>query len=98
MTKENMVERLARGEDPWVIDPKHGCRNPATGYYPSVEVEACRRRLEANRRRIEELERDGTARRMRIARVVLDAQERAASSSLYPTTSRGVIGLPHGRT
>lgn len=93
-----MIVRLAQGENPWAIDPEHGCRNPVTGYYPQVEVEACQRRLEANRRRIEELERDGAARRMRIARVMLSAQEREASADLYPTTSRGVIGLPHGRT
>lgn len=42
-----IVRRLADGEDPWVIDPEHGCTNPLTGYFPAAEVEA-----ELRRRRI----------------------------------------------
>lgn len=40
LTDEEMVRRLAAGEDPYSIDPEHGCMNPLTGYYPHHEVEA----------------------------------------------------------
>ena len=38
MTDEEIVRRLAAGEDPWKIDPEYGCTNPLTGYYPAQEV------------------------------------------------------------
>src|SRR3954463_11330455 len=38
MTDEEIVRRLADGEDPWVIDPDYGCANPLTGYFPVREV------------------------------------------------------------
>lgn len=40
MDDEEIVRRLAAGEDPWVIDPDHGCTNPLTGYFPQREVDA----------------------------------------------------------
>lgn len=42
--ENDVVRRLADGEDPWVIDPEHGCTNPLTGYFPSAEVEREKRR------------------------------------------------------
>lgn len=39
-----VVRRLADGEDPWTIDPEYGCTNPLTGYFPVAEVEAERKR------------------------------------------------------
>ncbi len=38
MDDDEIVRRLADGEDPWVIDPDYGCTNPLTGYYPYAEV------------------------------------------------------------
>lgn len=70
ISDEDIIRRLADGEDPWKIDPEHGCANPLTGYFPAQEVEAekeRRARLLSN-----PMEYDGKTGTLESAKVIIE--------------------------
>jgi hypothetical protein len=52
--ESDIIRRLADGEDPWTVDPDHGCSNPLTGYFPASEVAAELAR-QSSRREVEKI-------------------------------------------